>query len=279
VSSNIGNVATVTVSGITGVTVRDEGSNILTSAKTFNFVGPLVTASNVANVATITVGGPAVQEEGSNVVTSANIFNFIGNLVTATNVSNVATITVNGPALQEEGTNVLASTNIFNFVGNLVTASNVANVGTITVNGPAVQDEGSNILAATNILNFVGAGVTASNVGNVATVTIPGSVGDTIYDKGNVSGTTVINISDGTIQTCTMVGNAFFNIASVTSSKSITLLITQGSGAPWLATFSGNVKWAVGYKTLSTTATAIDMVNMVNIGGTYYATLTVGYAE
>ena len=281
VASNVGNVATITISGgISGVIVQEEGSNILTSANTFNFVGPLVTASNVGNVATITVGGPAVQEEGSNVVASANIINFVGNLVTASNVGNVATITVNGPALQEEGTNVLAATNIFNFVGNLVTASNVGNVGTITVNGPAVQDEGSNVVASTSIINFVGAGVTASNVGNVATVTIPGgSGGDTIFDKGDVSGNTQIYLPYGTIQTCTMIGNTNFDITSVTSTKSVTILITQGGSGNYFATFGNStVKWAVAYNTLSSAVGAIDMINMVNIGNVYYATLTTGYA-
>ena len=145
---------------------------------------------------------------------------------------------------------------------------------------PAVQDEGSNVVAKAATINFVGAGVTASNVGGVATITIPGSSGgDSIFNKGNVSGNTEIYLPYGSIQTCTLIGNTNFDVTSVTSAKSLTLLITQGTGGNKFATFgTSTVKWAVGYNTLSTAAGAVDMVNMVNIGNVYYATLTVGYA-
>jgi collagen type VII alpha len=102
--------------------------------------------------------------------------------------------------------------------------------------------------------------------------------GDTIYNLGNVAGTTVVNIANGTIQTATMTANTYFDISSVTSSKSITLVLTQGTGGNMFATFSSAVLFASAYKTLSTAAGAIDMINMVNIGGTFYATLTTGYA-
>jgi hypothetical protein len=75
-----------------------------------------------------------------------------------------------------------------------------------------------------------------------------------------------------------MTANTYFDISSVTSSKSITLVLTQGTGGNMFATFSSTVLFASAYKTLSTAAGAIDMINMVNIGGTFYATLTTGYA-
>jgi hypothetical protein len=282
-ASNVGGVATITVSS--GIAVQEEGSNVVSTANTVNFVGAGVTASNVSGVATITIpgggSGITVQEESSNVVASASTINFVGSGVTASNVSGVATITVSsglsGVAVQEEGSNVVATANTINFVGSGVTASNVAGVATITVNGLAVQEEGSNVVASASTINFVGSGVTASNVGGVATVTVTGSSGDTVYNLGDISGTTVVNVANGTIQTCTLTANVFFNLASVTSGKSVTLLMTQGTGGNKLATYDGTVRFAAGYKTLSTAAGAVDMLNIVNIGGTYYATLTVGY--
>jgi hypothetical protein len=106
----------------------------------------------------------------------------------------------------------------------------------------------------------------------------PSGAGDTVYNLGNVSGTTSVDINNGTIQTCTMTANTFFEISSVTSGKSVTLIITQGTGAPYFASYSSTVLWASGYKVLSATAGTVDMVNMVNVGGTYYDTLTTGYA-
>lgn len=42
-------------SGISGITVQDEGSNVVVSANAINFVGTGVTATNVGNVATVTI--------------------------------------------------------------------------------------------------------------------------------------------------------------------------------------------------------------------------------
>jgi len=195
--------------GSSSIAVQEEGTNVVASANTINFVGSGVTASNVSGVATITIPGIAVQEEGTNVVASANRINFVGSGVTASNVGNVATITItsggiSGIAVQEEGTNVLATANTINFVGSGVTASNVGNVATITItsggiSGVTVQDEGTNVLVTANTINFVGSGVTASNVGNVATINITsGGISgiDILYDASPVTANaTTINFT------------------------------------------------------------------------------------
>jgi hypothetical protein len=103
----------------------------------------------------------AVQEEGTNVVASANTINFVGSGVTASNVSGVATITISssgisGITVQDEGSNVLASANTINFVGTGVTTSNVANVATVTINSTnvnTVYDAGSSTTVTLNYNN------------------------------------------------------------------------------------------------------------------------------
>jgi hypothetical protein len=139
----------------------------------------------------------------------------------------------------------------------------------------------SNLNAVGNVIITGGSNgqvLTTNGSGNLSWTTVSSGGGDTVYNKGNVSGNTTINYSDGTIQTCTMIGNTNFNITSVTSSKSVTILITQGGSGNYFATFGNStVKWAVAYNTLSSTVGAVDMINMVNIGNVYYATLTVGY--
>jgi hypothetical protein len=273
------------------ITIRDEGSNVVTGANTINFVGSGVTASNVSGVATITIpgggtSGIAVQEEGTNVVATTTTVNFVGAGATASNVGGVATITIPGGI---SGINMLYNTSVvtanattINFSGPLANVTNVGfgNATDIGI-GLTVRDEGTVVTgnAAIGTLNFLGAGVTvtAGSTG-VANITIPGgSSGDTVYNLGSISGTTVVDVSNGTIQTCTLTGNVFFNLSSVTSAKSVTLLMTQGTGGNKFATYDGTVLFAAGYKTLSTAAGAVDMLNIVNIGGTYYATLTVGY--
>ena len=290
-ASNVAGVATITIpGGGSGITVQDEGSNIVNTASTVNFVGSGVAATNVGGIATITISsggisGIAIQDEASNVVASATTVNFVGAGVTASNVAGVATVTIpgggSGITVQDEGSNVVDTASTVNFIGSGVTASNVGGVATITItssgtSGIAVQEEGSNVVASANTINFVGSTVTASNVSGVATITV--ASGDTVYSKGSVSGATTININDGTIQLCTLTGNTVFDISSVTVGKSLTLVLTQGAGGNHFATYGNTVYWAVGYKTLSTTAGAIDMVNLVNLDYAFAATLTTGYA-
>jgi hypothetical protein len=173
------------VGGNTGITVQDEGSNVLANATTMNFVGPSVTASNVGGVATINIAGISgviVQDEGNVTVASTNTFNFVGGGVATSNVGGVATVTVPGLYVQDEGTNIVTA-NVVNFVGNGVTASSsVAGVATVTVtkgiSGITVQDEGSNVVTTADTINFVGAGVNTTSVGGVATVNISGGGGN-----------------------------------------------------------------------------------------------------
>lgn len=122
------------------LTIKDEGTDVVTNAKALNFVGAGVTTTNGSNgVATVTIPrGVAVQEEGTNVVTGAGTINFVGAGVTASDVSGVATVTVpSGILVKDEGTNVVTSATTINFVGSGVTASDVSGVATITVTGGA----------------------------------------------------------------------------------------------------------------------------------------------
>ncbi len=96
---------TAAAGGPSTIAVQEEGSNVVATASTINFVGAGVTASNVGGVATVTIpggggsSGITVQDEGSNVVASANTINFVGTGVTATNVGNVATVTIPSSSL------------------------------------------------------------------------------------------------------------------------------------------------------------------------------------
>jgi hypothetical protein len=171
-------------SGSSGITVQDEGSNVLVDATTLNFVGPSVTASNVGGVATVNIAGISgviAQDEGSTVVNSTNTFNFVGKGVIASNVGGVATVTVPGLYVQDEGNDIVTA-NTINFVGNAVAASNVGGVATVTINGGVsgitIQDEGTNVVATANTINFIGAGVNTTSVGGVATVNISGGGGN-----------------------------------------------------------------------------------------------------
>jgi hypothetical protein len=83
--------------GATNLIIQDEGSSLVTTPNTINFVGTGVSATNSGNVVTVTVPGLIIKDEGSSLVTAANTINFVGTGVSATNSGNVVTVTVNTP--------------------------------------------------------------------------------------------------------------------------------------------------------------------------------------
>lgn len=101
---------------------------------------------------------------------------------------------------------------------------------------------------------------------------------ETTVALGNVSGdiSSNINVANGTIYTMTTTGNITINsLANVVAGTSATLIITQSTGNH---TLSSTMKFAGASKTLSTAASAIDIVSVFYDGTTYYATLSKGYA-
>ena len=186
--------STVT-SGITGIAIQEEGTNVVASANTINFIGNGVTASNVGNVATVSINGISGISilQNANLVVITDTLGFTGPLVSVANVpGNIAEATI-GLTVKDEG-NVVTGNAIFgglNFIGAGVTASADGNIANITIPGASitVQDEGNNVVTNATIINFVGNGVTSNNVGGVATVTIEGSGEVANANYANFAGT------------------------------------------------------------------------------------------
>jgi hypothetical protein len=108
-----------------------------------------------------------------------------------------------------------------------------------------------------------------------------GEAGDSLYDAGTHStgATLYLNRNNGTIQKVRLASNVTdIVISNIAVARSFTIIFTQdGTGSRTLATNSA-FKYASGYKTLSTGANTIDMLNIFYDGTTYYCTLTTGYA-
>jgi hypothetical protein len=101
-------------------------------------------------------------------------------------------------------------------------------------------------------------------------------------DKIQALGTTSTIAFDGNVApsyTATLNGNITLNNSSFTnyaSGASVTAILTQdGTGSRILT--STQIKWAGGSSTLSTTASAIDIVNFYYDGTTWYGSLVKGY--
>jgi len=108
------------------------------------------------------------------------------------------------------------------------------------------------------------------------TLTLKG-VAQTAYAWGNVNGTIQPDCSSGTIHTMTANGNITLNtLTNAVTGSSVTIIVTQDSTGT--RTLTSNMKWASGFKTLTTNSNAIDIINIFYDGSTYYAGLVRGYA-
>ena len=119
---------TAATGGGSGITVQEEGSNVVAVATTVNFLGAGVTASNVGGVAVVTVpGGVNTMYSGSPVTTPAQTINFTGPLANVTNVgfgTDTTDVTI-GLTVQDESTVVTgnAAFGTLNFLGAGVTVT------------------------------------------------------------------------------------------------------------------------------------------------------------
>lgn len=199
--NNGGSIETIQF-GAKPISVSDEGSSLVTSASSFNFVGAGVTATNSGNNITVTIPGASggggsgtplsVLDEGSSLHSDVASLNFVGVGVTATNIGNAVTVTIpggsGGSGISTVNTTLpITGDGVGSNVGLLlsVDANNAAILGSdsgiyvASESGNILEalDEGSSLVNNVSSLNFVGAGVTATNIGTAVTVTIPGGSG------------------------------------------------------------------------------------------------------
>jgi len=119
-------------------------------------------------------------------------------------------------------------------------------------------------------------GGTAAAAGTFTTLTAT-DPRDVIYTGGSTTGTITPNAANGSVQTITLTGSITLNaFASPVSGQTITMIITQS--AVGNNTLTSSMKFAGGFKTLSTAANAVDMLTISYIGTTYYASLVTGFA-
>jgi hypothetical protein len=135
----------------------------------------------------------------------------------------------------------------------------------------------SNISAGT--LNGVIIGGSVPLAGKFTNLSWTGYTTETVYNFGNSGATTITpDAANGTIQTITATGNFTLNaFANPVAGQTITFIIQQdGTGS---RTMTSNMKFASGYKTLSTTTATTDILTVLYAGAAgYYASLAKGFA-
>jgi hypothetical protein len=102
---------------------------------------------------------------------------------------------------------------------------------------------------------------------------------EVIYTEGSTTGTITPDVANGNVQVITLSGNITFNaFANAETGQSITLIIKQpASGGPY--TLTSTMLFARASGTLSTDASAVDVMTVFYDGTSYYASLATGFAS
>jgi hypothetical protein len=114
-----------------------------------------------------------------------------------------------------------------------------------------------------------------TNLSSTGTLTFKNPI-ETIYDIGTSGGTIAPDPANGSVQKITLNSaltiNAFTN---PTAGESLTLIINGGTA---YTAITSTMKFAGGIKTLTGTASCIDILSVYYDGTTYYASLNKGFA-
>ena len=102
---------------------------------------------------------------------------------------------------------------------------------------------------------------------------------ETVYDYGTTSGSITPNWNNGSIQKMTLNGNLTLNVpTNMQSGASLKLIIRQNASGNQLLSANPSLKFKGGNKTLSTAASAIDMIKIYYDGTSYLCDLDLAYS-
>ena len=230
--------------------LADFGSNVISTTGNINagniLLGDFVGAGNITATGNITAA--YLYGDGSNIT----------GLPASYSNSNVATF------LADFGSNVISTSG--NITGNVFLGNGSQLTGIVSTYGDA------NVAAF--LPTYTG---NIGNTGNSVSVQFV-NYKDVVVTAGNATGTITPDASQGSIYKYTLTGNITLNAMGGTpqAGQSMVVVLTQDATGNRLLT--STMKWAGGFKTLSTAANAIDIATIWYDGSTYYGALTRGYA-
>ena len=121
---------------------------------------------------------------------------------------------------------------------------------------------------------------TISGTTGVATsnITLTGFYTESVVAIGSSGTTKTLSLVSGTFQTVTLTGNCTFTMPTATAGQSFILIVSQDATGGRTATFTG-VKWPAGTApTITTTASAVDILSFVSNGTNWYGNAAQAFA-
>jgi hypothetical protein len=173
----------------------------------------------------------------------------------------------NGQVLTTDGAGTLSFTTVSSGGGGL---SNISEDTTPQLGGNLDVNSQDIVSASNGNIDIQPNGSGKTNIKNI-------TYNESVHDIGTTSGTKTPDVNDGPVQTITLSGDLTINaFASPQQGQSLTLIITQdGTGG---RTLSSTFKFAGGTKTLSTAASAIDIMSVFYDGSNYWASLSTNFS-
>jgi hypothetical protein len=249
-SSINGSNVTGTVSSASFASTAGVAATVTSNAQANITSVGLLTGLSFASNGNITMSGTGSRLSGGNLV-SANYISGNGSLLTAITGANV--------------TGTVSSATSATTAGTVTTAAqpNITSVGTLTS------------LSVTG--NITTGNISSVGLGNIANVLFT-KYNETVVAGGSTGAATLTpNAAAGTIYNYTLTGNITINaLGNAVAGTGMTLILTQDATGG--RTLTSTMKFLGGSKTLSTAASAIDIMSVFYDGTTYYASLGKGYA-
>ena len=220
-------------------------------------------------------------------ITGANVTGTVANATFATTASTATSATTAGtvttaaqPNITSVGTMTVVNTSgAVSATGNITGQFFIGNGSQLT--GITATSSYGNANVAGFLANYGSNAV--STTGNITTGNLAVTANITSYverttSQGSTSTSFTPIYSNGIVQTITANNNFTLQAPSgMTAGQSITLIITQDGTGSRLMTPNGVYRFAYGVKTLSTTASSIDVLSIFYDGTNYLCNLVKGY--
>ena len=162
--------------------------------------------------------------------------------------------------------------------GFAITLKTAAGTGISIPNGKAMVlvCDGTNVVDAVTAFSSLNVNTTLSIAGDLSIA----SYTETIVASGTVGAAATLAITLGTVLTATLTAAppCTFTMPTATAGKSFVLQVIQSATSMTTATFTG-VKWPGGTApTITATASAVDIISFVSIGGFWYGNAAQAFA-